>query len=95
MYIYFKTETDVAKNLINDFFFLIVTVRGPFHRSSFKRKKKCGGTGLISEKPELLKAEFNERAEAASSSYSKNQKKFQLGCLVHEFFFTDILTILS
>ena len=27
------------------------------------------GTGLISEKPEALHAEFNERAEASTSSY--------------------------
>ena len=29
-----------------------------------------GGTGLISEKTEALYAELNERAEAATSSYS-------------------------
>ena len=32
--------------------------------------KKYGGTGLISEKPEVLCAELIERAEAATSSYS-------------------------
>ena len=31
------------------FFFLTLTVRGPFHRIDFKRKK-YGGSGLISEK---------------------------------------------
>ena len=33
-------------------------------------KKKCGGTGLLSEKMGALHAELNERAEAATSSYS-------------------------
>ena len=61
--------------------------------------------GLISEKTEALYVELNERAEAATSSYSapgdfsqytysvfvaKNQKKIQSRCLVHEFSFTDI-----
>ena len=63
---YFKTETNVAQNMIDDFF-LTLTVLGPFHRNDFKRKK-VGGTGLISEKTEALYAELNERAEAATSS---------------------------
>ena len=50
-------------------FFLTLTVRGPFHRKDFKWKK-YGGTGLISEKTEVLYAELNERAEAATGSYS-------------------------
>ena len=33
-------------------------------------EKKYGGTGLISEKTEVLYAELNERAVAATSSYS-------------------------
>ena len=33
-------------------------------------KKKCRGTGLISEKTEVLYAELNERAETAIGSYS-------------------------
>ena len=49
---YFKIETDVDQNLINDFF-LILTVWGPFYRKDFKLKK-YGGTGLISEKTEVL-----------------------------------------
>ena len=32
--------------------------------------KKYGGTELLSEKTEALYAELNERAEAATSSYS-------------------------
>ena len=32
--------------------------------------KKIGGTGLISEKTEVLHGELNERAETATGSYS-------------------------
>ena len=61
--------------------------------------------GLISEKTEVLYAELNERAEAATSSYSaigsfsqyiyfvlvaKNHQKIQSRCLVHEFSFAVI-----
>ena len=68
-------------------------------------KKKCGGTGLVSEKTEPLYAELNERVEAATSSYSatrkflqyiysmpgaKNHQKIRSRCLIHEFSFTDI-----
>ena len=49
---YFNTKNDVAQNLIDDSF-LTLTVRGPFHRKDFKLKK-YGGTGLISEKMEVL-----------------------------------------
>ena len=63
------------------------------------------GTGLISEKTETLYAGLNERAEAATSSYSvtgdflqhiyfvpvtKNRQDIRSECLVHEFFITDI-----
>ena len=47
---YFKTETDVAQNLIDDFF-QTLTVRGPFQ----KKKKKNGGMGSISEKKKKKK----------------------------------------
>ena len=50
-------------------FFVILTVRGPFHRKDFK-SKKYGGTRLISEKTEALYADLNERGEAATSGYS-------------------------
>ena len=68
-------------------------------------KKKYGGTGLISEKTEVLKLELNERAEAATDSYfvtddslqyiyyvpvSKNHRNFRSRCLDHEFSFADI-----
>ena len=33
-------------------------------------EKKCGVTGLFSEKTEALHAELNERAETSTSSYS-------------------------
>ena len=67
--------------------------------------EKFGGTGLISEKTEVLHAELNERAEAATGSYSitgdslqyiysvpvsKNHRNIRSRCLVHEFSFTDI-----
>ena len=51
-------------------FFLTLPVRGPFQRKDFKWNKKYGGTGFISEKMEAFYAEFNERAETATSSYS-------------------------
>ena len=56
---YFKTETDVAQNLIDDFFFLILPVRGPFHRNDFK-SIKIGAMGLLSEKTEALYAEWKQ-----------------------------------
>ena len=50
-------------------FLLTLTVTGPFDRKDLKRKK-IWGFGLISEKTEALYAELNERAKAATSSYS-------------------------
>ena len=61
------TKTDVAQNLID--FFPNLTLRGPFHRRILS-EKKYGGMGLISEKTEVLYTELNERAEAATGSYS-------------------------
>ena len=99
----FKTETDVAQNLIEDFFSSFHCQR-PFHKKDFKGKN-IGGMGLLSEEMEVLCAELNKRAEAATSSYSaagdflqyiyfvvvdKNYHKIQSKCLAHEFFFTDI-----
>ena len=81
--------------------FLILTVRGTFHR----KEGKYRGMELIFEKMEVLLEELNERVEAATSSYSatdnflqyiysvlvaKNHQKFRSRCLVHEFSFTDI-----
>ena len=69
-------------------------------------EKKIRGTGLISEKTEVLHAELNEVAEAATGSYSVTGDSLQYiyyvpvtrnhlnirsdVYLVHEFFFTDI-----
>ena len=68
-------------------------------------EKSSGGTGLLYQKTEALYDEPNKRAEAATSSYSAaggflqyifsvlvamNDQDIQSGCLVHEFFFTDI-----
>ena len=44
----FQYKTDVAQNLIDDFF-LTLTVRGPSHKKDLKLKKN-EGTGLISQK---------------------------------------------
>ena len=67
--------------------------------------KKFWGTGLISEKTEVLYAELNGRLKAAISSYSviddlllyiysvsvtKNHQNIRSSCLIHEFSFTDI-----
>ena len=61
--------------------------------------------GLLSEKTEVLSAELNESAEAATSSYTaagnflqyiysvimaKNHQKIRSRCLVYELFFKDI-----
>ena len=50
MCMYFRTETDLAQNLI-DIFFLILTVRRPFHGKDFGprilHEKRYGGTRLI------------------------------------------------
>ena len=70
MWPYFKTGTDVAQNLIDDFFsnFECQTEDLPIGR--VLSEKKIGVTGLLSEKTEALCAELNERAEAATGSYS-------------------------
>ena len=64
-----------------------------------------GGTGLISERTEVLYAGLNEREEAASGRdpvtsdslqyicfvpVTKNHRNIRSICLVHEFSFTDI-----
>ena len=65
---HFKTETDIAQNLIN-YSFLTLTVRRPFHRENFKWRG-CGSMQLLSEETEALHAELNKRVETATSSYS-------------------------
>ena len=77
---YFKTETDVAQNLI-DYFFLTLTVRRPFHRKDFKWRGN-GSMELLSEETEALHAELSKRAEAATSIYSTAADFLQCICLV-------------
>ena len=49
---YFNTKTDVSQNLIDDFFSNFDSQR-TFPLEGFQ-VKKIGGTGLISEKTEVL-----------------------------------------
>ena len=58
---YFKAKTDVAQNLIHHFF-VTLTVRGPFHKKYFKRKK-YGGTGLIFEKRKLCMQDLSKEGK--------------------------------
>ena len=64
----FQNRTDVAQNLIDDFFNFRLSEGLSIGRIS--SKKKYRGTWLISGKTEALYAELNERAEAATSSCS-------------------------
>ena len=66
---YFKTETDVAQNLIDGFFSNFDSSIGRI-LSEKKKKKKYWGIELLSEKTEAWHAELDEIAEAATSSYS-------------------------
>ena len=81
-------------------FFPILTIAEDLSIGKILREKNYGFTGLVSDKTEALYVEFNERAEAAISSYSapgdfsqydysvlvaKNQRKIQSRCLVHQF----------
>ena len=85
-------------------FFLILTVR-ELSIGRILSEKKYEGAGLISEKTEVLYIELNERAEAATGSYSgtgdslqliysllvsKNHLNIRSRSLVHEFSFTNI-----
>ena len=62
-------ETDATQNLIDDFFFQLWLSEDP-SIGRILSEKKYGSTGLLSEKTEDLNAELNERAEAATISYS-------------------------
>ena len=70
MCLYFKTETDVVQNLIDDFLFFQLWLSEDLSIRRIVSNKNYGGTGLLSEKTEALHVEPNERAEAATSSYS-------------------------
>ena len=63
-----KQPFDITQNLIDNFFFLTLTVRRPSHREDFKWKK-YGSTLLISEKTETLYVELKERPEAATNNF--------------------------
>ena len=83
-------------------FFLILTVRGPFHMKYFKQKK-YGGTGLISEKLKHCKHNLMKEWEQLSVVilqqaifYYLNHQKFQSRCLFNcwIFFRKNVLAIL-
>ena len=57
-------------------------------------KKKYEGTGLISEKTKVLYAELNERAEAATGSYSVTGDSLQYIYSFMNFLLHIFLTIL-
>ena len=93
MCIYFKTETDVAQNLIDDF------------SCNSDCQKTFPQEGLTSGKTEVLFAELDKGAEAATCSYSatgtflqniyfvlmaENNQKIQSRCLDYKFSFTDV-----
>ena len=99
---YFTIKTDVAQNLITDFFSNFFSM--DLSIGKIFSEKKYGGTRLISEKMEAFYAELNERS-VATSSYSvtgnflqyiysvpvtKNHQNIQSRCLVHDLSFTDI-----
>ena len=63
---YFKTETDVAQNQIDDLFSNFDCQR-TLPEKGFKWKK-YRGTGLILKKAEVLWAELNKKVEASTSS---------------------------
>ena len=65
---YLKKETDLAQNLINDFFFWLWISEDL--STGRILSEKLWGSGLISEKTEAFYVELNKRAEAATSSYS-------------------------
>ena len=77
MWPYFKTGTDVAQNLIDDFFSNFECQREDHPIGTVLSEKKFGVTGLLSEKTEALCAELNERAEAVTSSYSATDNLLQ------------------
>ena len=79
---YFNTKTDVAQNLINDFFLLWLSEDFSIGRINpippyFFPLKNYGGTGLISRKTDVLYAERNKRAEVATGSYSATGDSLQ------------------
>ena len=68
MCMHFKTKTDVAQNLINNFFSKWLSE--DLSIGKILNGKKYGGMGLISEKREALYVELDKRAEAATNNFS-------------------------
>ena len=66
---YFRAETDVAQNLIDDFFSNF-DCQKTLSQEGFQVKKILGYGAIFWKKTEALHAEFNKRVEAATSSYS-------------------------
>ena len=66
---YFKTKTDVAQNLIDNFFFLL-WLSEDLSIGKISSEKRYRGTVLISEKTEALYVELEERAETATNNFS-------------------------
>ena len=62
-------QIDVAQNLFDDYFFYL-RLSEDLSTGKILGEKKCGGRGLISEKVKTLYAEYNKRAEGATSCYS-------------------------
>ena len=76
MCMYINTKTDVAQNLW-------LSEDLPIGR--ILTEKKYGGTGLISQETEVLYVKLNQRAEAATGSYSvtgesKNHRNIPSRC---------------
>ena len=72
MFMYLKTKTDVAPNII-DKFFSNFDYQRTFPQKRFQVKKKCGGTGLIFEKTEAFYVELSEGVELATNIFSSIQ----------------------
>ena len=66
---YFKTETDVVQNLNDDFSFFSI-FEEDLSIGRILSEKNMGVRVLISEKTDVLYTKLNEKAEAATSSYS-------------------------
>ena len=64
----FKVESNVAQNLINKFFSKFDCQKTLSWKGFYVEKSM--GTGLLSEKTDILHVKLNERAEGANSSFS-------------------------
>ena len=91
MCIYFKIETDVAQNLI-DFFSLILTVRGPFHRNDFKWKKH-GYMGWISEKGHFCKKNLTKERKQPPVVTPQQANLYNLYSVACGYFWTMLIMV--